>query len=562
VSDPNNADCIFIFGGRDTGEAVPDKKGLQRKAYVPKRRGNVTGVNPHVFSIDIKKCTMTEVVTVKPTPENRYGHVCVSVLPPDYRSLFYDRQKRGSLGFAGGNNVETMLFLYGGTKIDKGGYAAPHIFHLMKTITYVDEMNSSFFEEEKKDPLSAIAAQGFSHLGLSDTVRSGLGGSQSDIASESRLSKQPSIVGSNGHKVGHSFVSDNLNINGSDIFELSMWEKLEKMAAMVHYSNEMKKHSESISQLPSPEHSPDHGGGGSLEGLGGGGGGLLGGMSDAFGTMSNTVHIQPLKPKTPTTYKELKLSLSYSLSDVVGSERAERIGGSVSQAIAMINNGTTMGAHSPGRPSTAHGRSSPTSRPGTSHGRDHDSSQFFEAIGTTSRSRPNTAHSRPFTPGMGGSGSLTGGLGSPNATIGSGVFSATGERPKTAPAHSAKYATTRKPYVHPHLIPELEDHRRQLIHAEKVAVKKNASVIRKEVLPKMAGCNLKQARDRFLTHCCPPSLFPHHRNALAAASRPGTSGPAGMPPNNFFISSPQSQSMKPTASNNQHHHNSHVESFK
>jgi len=565
VSDPNSADCIFIFGGRDTGESVPDKKGVLRKAYVPKRRGNVASVIPHVFHIDVKKCTMVDVVTLKPSPENRYGHVCISVLPPDYRSLFYDRQKRGnSLAFQGGNNVETMLYLYGGTKIDTGGYAAPHIYHLDKTITYVDEMNSAFFEEETKDPLSAIAAQGFSHLGLGSHD-----GSTSDLGSVSRLSKQPSAMEVNvaGHNQAHSFVSDNLNVNGNDIFEMSMWEKLEKMAAMVHYADEMKKNSENKSQPQSPEHSPEHHGGE----------GLLGGLSGAFGTGSSTIDIKPLKPKTPATYKELKLSLSYSLSDVVGSERAERIGGSVSQAVSMINNGVMMGT--PTRPGTAQGlvgshsqvqglgAHTTGSRPGTSHGHGN-SAEIMEALGTPSKARPSTGHSRsrPFTPGMTGSQTI-GRPGSPPGTagsgFGSGVLSAGGERPKTAPSHSAKYATTRKPYVHPHLIPEVEDYRRSLIHDEKVAVKKNATVIRKDVLPKMEGCNLKQARDRYLTHCCPPALFPHHRNALAAASRPGTSGPStGPPDSNFFISSPQSQSMKPTATASQHHHNSLVENFK
>ena len=93
-----------------------------------------------------------------------------------------------------------------------------------------------------------------------------------------------------------------------------------------------------------------------------------------------------------------------------------------------------------------------------------------------------------------------------------------------------------------------------MIQEEKKAIKKQAHEISAAVLPQLTGLTLRDARDKFLTNCCPPALFPHYHAGPNANKIP-------VSPIDFVITNPHSLSMKLTASNRKHHHRSKAENY-
>lgn len=605
VSDPTNPDNIFVFGGRDTADGVADKKNSGRKQYTGnQRRTGVVARTCSAWVLDIRKCTITRIVTLAKAPSNRYGHFCFSVLPSDYRALFFDHHKDKKSGFMSSDSIKTnekVMYIFGGCGIDDSGYCVPDMHHLVRSISYLDvnDANKTYFDE-------------VSAMNVPFT---------SESAGERDLDIKPkgsNIACNRNHGSKHSSFVVDMNTTG-DIFELSMWEKVQQMKIMVHNANELKKMHEANAQArrdagllngvgssdQSPAHSicdsptqldsnmsnnssprsvnrspqtcqsPKNGGspsdkddGGTLE-------------HNLMMSVSNTF-IAPVEKKMPSNYDELKMSLSFSLSDINGSDRGvgiERYGFSATPS------------HS--RPSTAFGSTSASGRPGSSSGIISRSSPHHHSSGVRSGTkigfsdscsishapdgntiRPQSSHGRlgaSMAQGEGMHSHSNISQGSQESyLLGSPMSIASMQRPQTAPGIGKKQREHRKPVVDTIPRPEVVAARMAAIRSEKIEVRKNARVIKKEMLPNLSGKSLKQARDDYLTNNCPPVLFPHYHPELTRTIRAEskkhhhyqlTQAGTQNPVNPFFISSAKSQSMRATASTTAHHHGSKTDNF-
>jgi len=297
--------------------------------------------------------------------------------------------------------------------------------------------------------------------------------------------------------------------------ELSMWDKLQQTAIHAHHTDQLRHYFEEECTAGRPLNRRV-----SQNVMN------LGGASGSAGS-SVIPSFTPLEPKRPHSYSELKMSLSYSLSNMVGHERpgsrcpttsSGSTRGCVDLASALslqstgpascsvsVAGSTDSGRIEPFSPiaTRAGSKMSPTGslassgRPGTS------SARFGQELGDAGRTpgRPGTsslaAHTGPLEPLLragGGSMSL-GSIASPIAPI---PIVGAGGSPIT-PTGRGHSKLRRNPYVEPRLRPDIEEYRLRLIESEKKMRAVAAVTIREKVLqlPQMHGCTLIEARDRY-----------------------------------------------------------------
>eukprot|EP00596_Hydrurales_sp_CCMP1899_P005037 CAMPEP_0119037638 /NCGR_PEP_ID=MMETSP1177-20130426/6124_1 /TAXON_ID=2985 /ORGANISM="Ochromonas sp, Strain CCMP1899" /LENGTH=760 /DNA_ID=CAMNT_0006999199 /DNA_START=123 /DNA_END=2402 /DNA_ORIENTATION=- len=116
-SDGRPSTSIFIFGGKDAVEAI--QSDMKRSS-----------LNRYFWRLDITTGVVNPILTKDLPPENRYGHmgltVCSTVLP---KTVNMDTRPRS----AGSFRTEPIMIVYGGSSLDAGGFVEPEVFTFMRS---------------------------------------------------------------------------------------------------------------------------------------------------------------------------------------------------------------------------------------------------------------------------------------------------------------------------------------------------------------------------------------------------------------------------------------------
>lgn len=303
--------------------------------------------------------------------------------------------------------------------------------------------------------------------------------------------------------------------------ELSMWDKLQQTAIHAHHTDQLRRYFEEESSAGRPLNRR------SSQNF------IVADDVSVETTHSLIPSFTPLEPKEPHGYHELKMSLSFSLSNMVGHERpGSRL---TSAALSLLSPGS-VGPRGPGSCSSSVSGSAAAWEPFSPGASRSGASRLGSSRGSVSSGRPGTTAGRfgldtglgslgsPGRPGttlgspmgqleplrMGGGASALGLPSSPIAPIPAPHLNgAPGATHLGPPSKSRSHKVRRNPYVEPRLRPDVEEYRLKLIQSERQAIAANAAAIRAKVLdtPLMRGCTLTEARERYRALGGPDALF-------------------------------------------------------
>eukprot|EP00607_Mallomonas_marina_P010099 CAMPEP_0182419158 /NCGR_PEP_ID=MMETSP1167-20130531/3557_1 /TAXON_ID=2988 /ORGANISM="Mallomonas Sp, Strain CCMP3275" /LENGTH=524 /DNA_ID=CAMNT_0024593815 /DNA_START=708 /DNA_END=2282 /DNA_ORIENTATION=- len=149
VMDPHNENQMIIFGGKETGDMrkLMDYKSNTKSSYQPQKRS----IRCRALQLNLSQRMLSAWKVSNDFPEDRYGHTCVS-LPlqhknePEnndtHRAYYHKASDNRSVDAAMDDDredtEEEIMFVFGGSKAKEGGFCAPDVHVLVRTIRWAD----------------------------------------------------------------------------------------------------------------------------------------------------------------------------------------------------------------------------------------------------------------------------------------------------------------------------------------------------------------------------------------------------------------------------------------
>ena len=131
-----NSGILFLFGGKDT---IDGKRAAHESAAGAKRLLKKAKGTNFTLQIDLHKCLVTQVDYKGSAPERRYQHVGVALHDDELTKRPKLMPRMTVAGVKLPPPVEEpVMMIFGGAKVEQGGYCDNVLYQLVRTRAYID----------------------------------------------------------------------------------------------------------------------------------------------------------------------------------------------------------------------------------------------------------------------------------------------------------------------------------------------------------------------------------------------------------------------------------------